>query len=111
MASLDADSLFSNVPLFRTIDILKFVYRHSVLPLPKLPENILKDMLLACTSEAPFRCPSGNLFVQKDGVAMGSPLGVLFAQAFMAHVEEEAIKYLHTRPILYRRYVDDIFVC
>ncbi|XP_076056271.1 uncharacterized protein LOC143034215 [Oratosquilla oratoria] len=112
MASLDADSLFSNVPLFRTIDIiLNFVYRHPVLPPPKLPENILKDTLLACISEAPFRCPSDNLFVQKDGVAMGSPLEVLFAQAFMAHVEKEAIKILHTKPILYRRYVDDIYVC
>ncbi|XP_076044812.1 uncharacterized protein LOC143027411 [Oratosquilla oratoria] len=43
---------------------------------------------------------------------MGLPLGVLFAQAFMAHVEEEAIKKsLLTKPVLDRRYVDDIFVC
>ncbi|XP_076068419.1 uncharacterized protein LOC143040862 [Oratosquilla oratoria] len=42
---------------------------------------------------------------------MGSPLGVLFAQAFMAHVEEEVISNLPIKPTLYRRYIDDIFVC
>ncbi|XP_076039484.1 uncharacterized protein LOC143024558 [Oratosquilla oratoria] len=58
LASLDAESLFSHVPLIRTVDIiLNYTYRHPVLPPPKLSEPILKDMLLACTSEAPFKCP------------------------------------------------------
>ncbi|XP_076037765.1 uncharacterized protein LOC143023137 [Oratosquilla oratoria] len=106
LASLDAESLFSHVPLIRTVDIiLNYTYRHPVLPPPKLSEPILKDMLMACTSEASFKCPLGNLYVQTDGVAMGSPLGVLFAQAFMAHVEEEVISNLPIKPSLYRRFI------
>ena len=41
---------------------------------------------------------------------MGSPLGVLFAQAFMAAVEEEVLADPTVRPALYCRYVDDILV-
>ena len=33
------------------------------------------------TTKASFRCPECKLYVQVDRVAMGSPLGVLFAQA------------------------------
>ena len=40
---------------------------------------------------------------------MGSPLGVLFAQAFMASVEE-VLANVDIRPALYCRYVDDILV-
>ena len=112
MASLDAESLFTNVPLVRTIDmILQYVYHHPALPPLKLPKDILKELLLACTTEAPFRCPEGNLYVQRDGVAMGSPLGILFAQAFMSNIEEIALRNQSVKPHIYCRYLDDIFVC
>ncbi|XP_076031972.1 uncharacterized protein LOC143019880 [Oratosquilla oratoria] len=102
LASLNAESLFSHVPLIRIIDIiLNFTYCNPV----------LKDMLLACTSGAPFKCPLDNLYIQTDGVAMGSPLGVLFAQAIMVHVEEEVISNLPIKPTLYRSYIDYIFGC
>ena len=48
------------------------------------------------------------MFLQVDGVAMGSPLGVLFAQACMAAVEEEVLTA--NKPYVYARYVDDIYV-
>ena len=41
---------------------------------------------------------------------MGSPLGVLFAQAFMASVEEQVLRDDSIRPALYCRYIDDILV-
>ncbi|XP_076045664.1 uncharacterized protein LOC143027903 [Oratosquilla oratoria] len=42
---------------------------------------------------------------------MGSPLGVLFAQAFMPAVEEAVFQDDNIKPQLYCRYIDDIFVC
>ncbi|XP_076037288.1 uncharacterized protein LOC143022802 [Oratosquilla oratoria] len=111
MASLDAHSLFTNIPVLRTTEIiLDYVYHHPTLPPPKMPLTNMKEMLLACTTEAPFKCPQVKLFVQIDGVAVGSPLGVLYAQAFMSHIETEALHSLTTKPHLYLRYVDDIFV-
>ena len=66
-------------------------------------------MLPLCTKESPFRCPEGNLYLQCDGVAMGSPLGVLFAQAYMSHVEAKVMQIVPA-PYIYCRYIDDVFV-
>ncbi|KAF0313069.1 hypothetical protein FJT64_016313 [Amphibalanus amphitrite] len=70
----------------------------------------MRAMLRLCTTKAPFRCPQGQLYYQKDGIAMGSPLGVLFAQAFMSAVENEVLSESRVKPNLYCRYVDDILV-
>ena len=82
----------------------------TVISLAKLPRNTLEQMLRVCTTEAPFRSPEGKLFQQIDGVAMGSPLGVLFANAYMCWVEDRVIPSF-SRPLhVYKRYIDDIFV-
>ena len=41
---------------------------------------------------------------------MGSPLGVLFANAFMCHSENRVLSDSAVRPSMYFRYIDDIFV-
>ncbi|XP_076052817.1 uncharacterized protein LOC143032232 [Oratosquilla oratoria] len=95
IASLDVESLFTNVPVEETINfILDRVYR-SDKPVIDIPEHVLKSLLETCTREAPFLSHRGELFRQVDGVAMGSPLGVLFANMYMAYVEE---KTFHHRP-------------
>ena len=109
IASLDAESLFTNVPVDETINIIiEKVYHSNMTPLP-FTENTLKDLLQACTKEAPFISHKGDLYRQTDGVAMGSPLGVLFANMYMASVEEKTFER-HTKPTIYSRYIDDIFV-
>ena len=67
-------------------------------------------MLRACTTETPFRSPKGQLFRQIDGIAMGSPLGVLFANAYMCSLERKVLVELPEKPAIYKRYVDDIFI-
>ena len=49
---------------------------------------------------------NGNLYEQVDGVAMGSPLGPLMANAFMCSVEEKLASE-NKLPSFYKRYVDD----
>ena len=111
LASLDVSSLFTNVPLERTIAILaRYAYNHDSMAPPDIPEHIMCAMLRLCTTRAPFRCPQGKLYYQKEGVAMGSPLGVLFAQAFMADVEDHVLADESVRPYMYHRYVDDILL-
>ena len=109
IASLDVESLFTNVPVEKTIDIIiERVYR-SALPNLDIPEDVLRSMLVTCTMEAPFLSHRGELFRQVDGVAMGSPLGVLFANMYMAWVEERTFNN-HPPPGVYARYIDDIFI-
>ena len=103
------ETRFTDVPLEKTIDILaKYAYHHDSLDAPEIPEAIMKAMLRLCTKEAPFRNPQGDMYLQVDGIAMWSPLGVLFAQAYMAAVEERVLAT--NKPHVYARYVDDIYV-
>ena len=51
------------------------------------------------------------MYVQVDGVAMGSPLGVLFANFYMGSLEEKIFtQHPDLKPPLYARYIDDIFI-
>ncbi|XP_076044751.1 uncharacterized protein LOC143027357 [Oratosquilla oratoria] len=89
LAPLDMESLFSHVPILPTIEIiLNNVYRHLELHPPKIPEEMMKHLLLAYTNKAPFRSPSGQLYLQVEGVAMGSPLGCTFAEFYMRNLEK-----------------------
>ena len=114
LASIDVESLFSNVPIEATIKIiLDAVYndRRSALPPLQLSQAILEKtvagMYFRCTVP---RARMGKLYVQKDGVAMGSPLGPLFANFYMAHVENLVLNDPEIAPATYVRYVDDVFV-
>ena len=111
LASLDVESLFTNVPIDRTIEIIiEHCYNDpNILP-PDIPKKILKELLEICTKEAPFKSPNGKLYRQVDGVAMGSPLGPTFANYYMAHTENLILNDLTEKPNIYARYMDDIFI-
>ncbi|XP_076049399.1 uncharacterized protein LOC143030082 [Oratosquilla oratoria] len=110
IASLDAESLFTNVPVDETIDyILDEVYRSHHQHVDT-PENLLRLLLEVCTKESPFRGPERKMYRQVDGVAMGSPLGVSFTNFYMDLVERRVPSVPHLCPFFYGRYVDDIFV-
>ena len=109
-SSLDVESLFTNVPVRETIKIiLENVYNHETLPPPAIPAADLEELLLLCTTSVPFRGVDGNMYVQKDGMSMGSPLGPTFANFYMAHHENKVLSLPNMSPNIYCRYVDDIF--
>lgn len=110
LASLDADSLFTNVPVEETIEIiLKNVY-HGSEPAPSIPKLILEKLLRCCTTESPFRSPDNKLYYQSNGIAMGSPLGPTFSEYYMCDLENKVLSNEQLKPATYCRYVDDIFV-
>ena len=109
--SLDVESLFTNVPVHRTINIiLEKVYNHPTIPPPAISQNIMRELLTICTTEVPFRNINGDMYVQCDGLSTGSSLGPTFANFFMAEVENRALENLDVELALYGRYIDDIFV-
>ena len=110
-ASLDVESLFTNVPIDDTIEIIIHnVYNHPTLHAPKISQNILKQLLQLCTKELPFKSPDGNIYKQLDGVAMGSPLGPCFSNFYMGSLESKIFQNSNLKPHIYGRYVDDIFL-
>ena len=109
-SSLDVESLFTNVPIQETIDIiLRNVYNHPTLRAPDVPRQKLKELLLLCTTSVPFRNIDGQMFIQIDGMSMGSPLGPTFANYYMADLENHVLSLPGLKPNIYCRYVDDIY--
>ena len=110
MASLDVESLFTNVPVQETIDLIcqRVYHNDNTTPL-NIPEDALRELLKLCTMKAPFITHRSEMYAQVDGVAMGSPLGVLFADFYMGVIEEKVFNE-HPKPRSYFRYVDDTFV-
>lgn len=111
IASLDVVSLFTNIPVMETIQIiLNNVYDNPVLAPPTIPRKIMFELLQICTTKNPFKTSTGEIFIQVDGVSMGSPLGPLFANFYMANLENNILKETDSKPLTYCRYVDDIFI-
>ena len=106
--SFDVKSLFTNVPLDKTIQIIlhKVYVEKKIKTL--IPKPILKELLLLCTKHLHFSF-NGEIYIQIDGVAMGSPLGPLLANIFMISLEEKVLPKVSSYLCFWKRYVDDIY--
>ena len=72
--SLDVESLFTNVPVKDTIEIiLKNIYNNNEKNPPKIEKEVLKELLIMCTTKVPFRHINGKIYIQLDGVSMVLP--------------------------------------
>ncbi|XP_068724470.1 uncharacterized protein [Montipora capricornis] len=109
LVSYDVSSLFTNVPVDETIEILAekafkgdwFNTEHNL----HITKADLVELLNIATKNQLFQF-EGILYEQVDGVAMGSPLGPLMANAFMCSIEER-LQGQGKMPDFYKRYVDD----
>ena len=111
MASLDVDSLFTNIPLSETINICCNVLFRGKPLVDGLTQSEFRQLLTLATTESLILF-NGNYYQQIDGVAMGSPLGPTLANIFLGQNE---VKWLNDcpsscKPLYYRRYVDDLFL-
>ncbi|XP_069172597.1 uncharacterized protein [Procambarus clarkii] len=110
-ASMDVESMFTNVPLDETIGMIADrVYRDPAFTPLDIPEYILRKLLQACTKEEFFLSPDGHMYKQVDGVAMGAPLSVLFANFYIGTIEQKVLVGMDLKPAIYCRFVDDIFM-
>ena len=111
MASLDVESLFTNIPLDETIDICtNSLYANDTI-INGIDKENFKKLLTLATKES-FFLFNNKFYKQLDGVAMGSPLGPTLANAFLCFYEKQWLQQCPTdcKPSFFRRYVDDIFV-
>ena len=104
--SFDVKSLFTNVPLDETIAIiLNRTYDKNEIS-TDITKSEMKELLNLCTKSAHFTF-DGNIYVQNDGVAMGSPLGPVLANIFMVELERSVITTLMNKMKCWTRYVND----
>ena len=110
MVSFDVVSLFTNIPLLETIEIIvKRAFKDNSTFHGFKKKDFVKLLKIA-TQQSHFH-HLGLHFDQIDGVAMGSPLAPTFANFFMdefetIHMEE----FTNLGVKIWHRYVDDTFV-
>ena len=105
--SFDVESLFTNVPLKKTI-ILNRVYSEKKSTLSK---RSLKKLLLDAYTKTAFSF-NKKLYEQIDGVSVGSPLGPLLENVIMIELECVVVTELFDKGYLKFniRYMDDTLV-
>ena len=109
--SFDIESLFTNVPLKRTLNlVLKRVFTDELID-TTLSKRTLKKLLLDACTKTVFSFDN-TLYEQIDGVSMGSCLAPVSANIILTEFEKVVVDDLVSLGILifYRRYVDDTLV-
>ena len=111
LVSFDVVSLFTNVPLQRTINIiLNRIYKNKAIT-TNLKKSTLKKLIHDCCTKTTFSF-NDKLYEQIDGVCMGSSLGPVLANIIMTELEKIVLPKLFEEEIIkfYVRYVDDTLV-
>jgi hypothetical protein len=113
MCSLDIQSLYTNVPVKETIEIIlsKLYDNNSIALYEGFSEQQFKKLLELSLQDTYFRF-NKLLYNQTEGLAMGSALSPVVANIFLTDFER---KHLDTcpiefKPLFYRRYLDDTFI-
>ena len=83
MVSFDIKSLFTNIPLDETIDIIVSKLFNNSTHFQNFTRSEFTQLLSFAVKNCHFFF-NGVLFEQTDGVAMGSPLGPTFADIFLS---------------------------
>ena len=109
MISFDVDNLYTNVPVHEAIGVtLNMLFKRPNPPSMPFTRSQLKQLLQYAVCNVPFRFLD-RTYIQVDGVAMGSPLGPILADLFMSNLEQKLNKFTTNKPLIWIRYVDDIF--
>lgn len=107
LASVHVESLFINVSLkeIRELVTLK-LYNTPKLPPTNLRPTVLRKLLISYLKQVPFYDYYGNIYTETDGIALGSPLVKILSNDPV----ENKIFDNFTKPSIYARYVDNIFI-
>ena len=88
MASLDVESLFTNIPLNEVIDICIDDLFYDTNTTHNVDRNDMRELLTLAAYES-FFIFDQVMYRQIDGVSMVSPLGPILANAFLCHFEKQ----------------------
>ncbi|XP_021965743.1 uncharacterized protein LOC110860936 [Folsomia candida] len=111
LVSFDVTSLFTRVPIQQTLNYIKkrLDSCNDWKVVTKLTsEEVMK--LIRITVNSNYFTRKGNIYRQKDGTPMGSPISPVFAEFCLQELEEQLILNNPDIPF-YQRFVDDSNGC
>ncbi|XP_065896286.1 uncharacterized protein [Dysidea avara] len=108
LVTADVKSLYPSIPIEESINIILTELENYKDPTsPSI--LILKEMLSFILYNNCFTF--GDLFfLQVRGIAMGTAMAPNYANLFMSNFEDKFIFNRNTRPVYYRRYIDDLLI-
>ena len=112
---LDVASLYTNIPQEEGINTVCKAYQtfygeHTPIPTQSL-RRILKLILQENSFEFKKLSPKtiSKNYLQTHGTAIGTKMAVTFVNIFMSAVETKILNLSKTKPLEWKRYIDDIF--
>ena len=106
MVSFDVKALFTNIHLEYTVDLVLKRIDENHETLTSITRNEMRGILLLCTNNVHFTFRD-VVYLQTDGIAMGSPLRPVLTGIFMVHLERSLVSLLTAEFSFRKRYVDD----
>ena len=74
-----------------------------------IPTQSLRDLMCLILKENSIKFNDKH-YLQTHGIAMGTKMAVAFAVIFMAHIEKQLLAISPHKPIIWKRFIDDIFL-
>ena len=110
LVSFDVTSLYTNVPIKETLNIIKDLLEEdrNLKEKTKIPSKELLEIVEFLLIKTWFLY-NGEFYKQTDGVAMGGPTSSVVAELYMQHHDKEALSSFNSPPKAYERFVDDTF--
>lgn len=106
----DITNLYPNIPIDIGLQYFKesILYYNQRTTIPANKVNLLCDLTRWILTNNYFQF-GDRIYHQLQGTAMGTPVAVVFACLFIDYLERRTMHETKVRPLLYRRYIDDIF--
>ena len=73
-----------------------------------IPTRYLREMLSLILQENLFRL-NGSYYLQTNGTAMGTKMAIAFTNILMAKIERQILRQSSKKPLVWKRYIDDVF--
>ena len=104
---MDINSLYTNIPQGEGIAIVRKTYETFYGNKFPIPTHLLREMLRIILKENSFHF-NGKNHLQSDGTPMGTKWQYL-ANILMVEVETDIINQSPYKPLIWKRYIDNIF--
>mgnify|MGYP000031862209 FL=1 len=108
LATPDVSSLYTNIPEEEGTDVVCRYYEDHYEQKLYIPTSDLRELMRLILEENSFKINEKH-FVQTHGIAMGTKMSVAFSVIFMADLEKRLLTTSPLKPLVWKRFIDDIF--
>ncbi|XP_074981174.1 uncharacterized protein LOC142070971 [Caretta caretta] len=103
LATMDVEALYTNIPHKDGLQAVKNTIPDNV------TANLVAELCDFVLTHNYFTF-GDNVYLQISGTAMGTRMAPQYANIFMADLEQRFLSSRPLKPLLYLRYIDDIFI-